>query len=412
MSQIKLKHSGGNGVIIAAPSSNPASDRTLTLPGDADGTIVSKDSSNNLTGIASINGGSIGTKNAIINGAMRVSQRSQSVSVSNSVKGYQTLDRFEYNIHGTITHVMTMEKSTDSPDGFSNSLKFSTTTADASLTTDQSHYLSHEIEGQDLQHLAYGTSSAKSFTLSFYVKGTITGTYCVWFYSFDTGKACTHTYTINSANTWERKTITVDGDTASAIANDNGSGLMVRWILGTGPSYSSGSASTTWTTNSLTAENRYVGQTANIAATTSDNWAITGVQLEAGSTANEFVHESYADTFLKCQRYYHVLYDNTLHQGTYWRTGYYYNSTTINLIMRMNPEMRATPSLDCTSVTNLYRLYRDGSYDGLDDFTLSHSSKNSVRLYNSSDASGTAGQAGGFYVSSGSAAIIALNAEL
>ena len=88
------------------------------------------------------------------------------------------------------------------------------------------------------------------------------------------------------------------------------------------------------------------------------------------------------------------------------------NKFTINLIMRMNPEMRATPSLDCTSVTNLYRLYRDGSYDGLDDFTLSHSSKNSVRLYNSSDASGTAGQAGGFYVSSGSAAIIALNAEL
>ena len=154
---------------------------------------------------------------------MQVAQRATSVTVTNSVKGFQTLDRFEYNIHGTTTHEMTMAQSSESPDGFSSSLKFSTTTADASLTDTQAHYLTTEIEAQDLQQLAYGTSSAKPFTLSFYVKGTITGTYVVWFYSSDLAKGLTKTYTISSANTWERKTITVAGDTASAIANSNGS---------------------------------------------------------------------------------------------------------------------------------------------------------------------------------------------
>ena len=235
---------------------------------------------------------------------MQISQRATSVTVSDTVRGFQTVDRFEYNKHGTITNVMTMEQSSDSPDGFSNSLKFSTTTADASLTADQSNYLNTEIEGQDLQHLAYGTSSAKSFTLSFYVKGTITGTYVVWFYSIDTGKALRKTYTISSANTWERKTMTVAGDTSSAIANDNGSGLMVRWILGAGPDYSSGSASTTWSTDNLTGVNRYVGQTANVAATTSDNWAITGVQMELGSQATAFEYRSFVEELRLCQRYY------------------------------------------------------------------------------------------------------------
>ena len=255
--------------------------------------------------IPNINGGQIGgRRNIIINGAMQISQRATSVTVTNTVKGYQTLDRFEYNIHGTITHEMTMAQSSESPDGFSNSLKFSTTTADASLTETQSHYVTTEIEGQDLQQLAYGTSSAKSFTLSFYVKGTITGTYVVWFYSADTGKALRKTYTISSANTWERKTITVAGDTSSAINNDNGSGMFIRWVLGVGPDYSSGSASTTWSTDGLTTVNRYVGQTANVAATTSDNWAITGVQMELGSQATAFEHRSFAEELRLCQRYY------------------------------------------------------------------------------------------------------------
>ena len=277
-------------------------------------------------------------KNLIINGGMKISQRSVSVSVSDTVRGFQTLDRFEYNKHGTITNVMTMAQSNDSPDGFSNSLKFTTTTADATLTTNQSNYLNTELEGQDLQQLAYGTSSAKSFTLSFYVKGTITGTYVVWFYSIDTGKALTKTYTISSANTWERKTMTVAGDTASSIDNNTGSGLMIRWVLSAGPDYSSGTASTTWSTNGYTNANRYVGQTANVAATTSDNWSITGVQLELGSVATDFEHRSVSDELLRCYRYYFGgATTGTAYYGGVYSTGNSMVKVPLPVVMRTTP---------------------------------------------------------------------------
>jgi len=207
---------------------------------------------------------------------------------------------------------------------------------------------------------------------------------------------------------WQRFTFTFAGNTSTNIVNNTTNGLEVNWHLAAGPDDIL-SAYTTWTAD--TAFRTVTGQS-NFLDNTNNEFYLTGVQLEVGSTASAFAHESYADTFLKCQRYYHVLYDSTLHQTTYWAHAYYYNSGTVNLIMRINPEMRATPTLECTSVTNLYRLYRDGSYDGLDDFLLSHSSKNSCRIYNSSDASGTAGQSGGLYVSGSNAAMIALTAEL
>ena len=261
-----------------------------------------------------------------------------------------------------------MAQSSESPDGFPNSLKFSTTTADASLTTTQSHYLTTEIEGQDRQQLAYGTSSAKSFTLSFYVKGTITGTYVVWFYSPDTGKALRKTYTISSANTWERKTMTVAGDTATAIANDNGSGLMIRWILGAGPDYSSGSASTTWSTDGLTNTNRYVGQTANVAATTSDNWAITGVQMELGSQATAFEHRSVGEELALCQRYFWKDPDDT-------GFGYYatrYSSSGSFCVVSLPVSMRAQPTAT-------------GTLGGGGNLTSTTTARDRIQFYSNND---------------------------
>ena len=131
MSEIKVNSIKGVGASTAAISIDNSS-----------GTCTAN-ITNNLT-----------NRNLIINGAMQVAQRATSVSVSDTVRGFQTLDRFEYNKHGTITNVLTMEQSSESPDGFSNSLKFSTTTADASLTDTQSHYLTTEIEAQDLQQLS------------------------------------------------------------------------------------------------------------------------------------------------------------------------------------------------------------------------------------------------------------------
>ena len=148
MASIKLKHSGGNGVIIAAPTSNPASDKTLTLPSDVDGTVVSKDSSNSLQNIAGINGGQLGNRNLVINGAMQVAQRGDVTGANSS--GYKALDRFRHTISiGT----WSISQSTDSPDGFANSMKMDCTTAEASPASASALAFVQKIEGQNLQHL-------------------------------------------------------------------------------------------------------------------------------------------------------------------------------------------------------------------------------------------------------------------
>lgn len=280
-------------------------------------------------------------KNLIINGDMQIAQRNTSDQVSNSAVGYKTLDRWRFQKHGSPTAVYNMSKDTDHPDGFSASLKLATATADAAMAAGDSTYIDYQIESQDLQQLAYGTSSAKSITLSFHVKSTVTGTYVVWIYSEDLGKALQKTYTISAQNTWEKKTLTIAGDTATALGNDVEQGLMIRWILSTGTNYTSGTAYTTWNALGLSPiANRYVGHTANVAATTSDNWAIAGVQLELGDEATDFEHRSVAEQLSLCQRYFKKQ-GYTLYGGRY--------STSSGFVWHYhNPEMRAIPAFNWT----------------------------------------------------------------
>ena len=297
----------------------------------------------NLTTVNSVvmpNGGQFANKNLIINGDMRIAARAVSASVSASNTGYTTLDRWRFQDHGSPTAVYGITRSTDAPDGFTNSLKLATSTADTAMAAGDATYIDYQIESQDLQHLQYGTSNAKSLTLSFHVKGTITGTYVVWFYSVDTAKAFTRTYTISTANTWEKKTITFTGDTATALGNDVETGLLIRWVLSVGTDYSNGTASTNWATASVTNANRYVGQTANIAATTSDNWAITGVQMELGSQATAFEHRSVGEELALCQRYFWNDPDDT-------GFGYYstrYGSGASFCVISLPVSMRAQPT--------------------------------------------------------------------
>ena len=185
-------------------------------------------------------------KNLIINGDMQIAQRATSASVGSSTVGYHSIDRWRYSKHGSPTAVYTMSQTSDHPDGFSKGLRLATTTADAAMAADDVTFLDYQIESQDLQQLAYGTSSAKSITLSFHVKSTVTGTYVVWIYSVDLGKALQKTYTISTPNTWEKKTLTIAGDTATALGNDAEAGLMLRWILSAGTDYTSGTAYSTW----------------------------------------------------------------------------------------------------------------------------------------------------------------------
>ena len=302
MASIKLKHSGGNGVIIAAPTSNPASDKTLTLPSDVDGTVVSKDSSNSLQNIAGINGGQLSNRNVIVNGEFQIAQRATSTASITSA-GYHTCDRW-YTTLGT-AGTWTQSQSTDVPAGttFRSSLKMDCTTADASLAAGDRLMLSYRLEGQDVQRFGKGTTNPKKFALSFWVKSPKTGTHIVELFDHDNSRHICKAYTIASADTWEQQKLIIDNETSNAFGNDNGKSLEIQFYLAAGSTYTSGTLATSWAAN--TNANRAVGQV-NVADNTANNFYLCGVQLEVGNTATDFEHRSFAQELSLCQRYCQV----------------------------------------------------------------------------------------------------------
>ena len=250
--------------------------------------------------IAAVGGGQLSNRNLIHNGAMKIAQRGTSTTGVTTLV-YQ-VDRWLFAPVSLGT--WTLEQSTDAPTGFADSLKATCTTADASPAAGDYALVTHRTEAQDLQHLEYGTSNAESLVLSFYVKSNKTGAASFEVTQNDnSAKQFTKGYTINAANTWEQKKITIPGDTAGVINNDNGIGLILNWWQNSGSTYTGGSHNAAWevaTNANRNADNLGVGGTNN------DYFAITGVQLEIGTNdANTtFEHRTYADDLAICQRYF------------------------------------------------------------------------------------------------------------
>ena len=240
-------------------------------------------------------------KNLFINGGMNVWQRSTSASVSTDT--YSTVDRWKTRV--VFMGAFTISRSTDVPSaqGFGYSTKWDCTTADASPGSFDRLVLEQRIEGQNLQHLLKGTSSAKKLTLSFWVKSNKTGTYIARIYDGDNTRHICKAYTIDTASTWEKKEITFDGDTTGTLDNDNGGSLWVQFWLGAGSTYTSGTLDTSW--GAEVAANSAVGQV-NLADSTSNEFYITGIQLEVGSTASGFEFEPYEAILRKCHRYFYA----------------------------------------------------------------------------------------------------------
>jgi len=287
-----------NSIKLQAPASVTAT-TTFTLPdGDgASGQAMITDGAGTLSWAAPY-----GNRNLIINGAMQVAARGDQSSLTN---GYTGVDRFLFTRTGAAAVTAKQAGASDSPqsNGFGASLEIDITTADSSLAAGDFALVRQIIEGQNLQGLKYGTSSAENVTLSFWVKSPKTGTHIVEMYHYDGNVFNSQAYTVNSANTWEHKTLSFVGYQTTATANDNTQGMLVQWWLSAGSDYSSGTlASNTWHT---TTANRAVGQV-NVTDSTSNNFYLTGVQLEIGETATPFEHRSYGDELARCQRYYQI----------------------------------------------------------------------------------------------------------
>jgi len=247
----------------------------------------------------------------IINGNMAVSQRSTSVASITS-SGYNTVDRWEVRAGNGGTWTQTQDTDVPSGYGFKTALKMDCTTADASLGASDLLGLRYQMEAQDCQVFDWGTN-ARAITVAFWVKATKTGTNILELFQTDASRVCCQAYTIDTTDTWEFKVLNFPADTSGSANDDNGSGLQVRFWMAAGTDWTSGTLATTWEGN--TDANRAVGQVNN-ADSTSNNFAITAIQLEAGeytsATIPPFQHESYGENLLRCQRYYWQLYtDNS-----------------------------------------------------------------------------------------------------
>ena len=249
-------------------------------------------------------------RNLIYNGAMQVHQRGTSVTgITGS--GYNTADRWRINQASAGTWTQTVENDAPSDIGFRKSLKMLCTTANNSLSGNSEMVIRQILEGQDLQRIGKGTSSAKQLTVSFWVKSNVTGTYICELFDHDNNRQISKSYTVNLIATWEKKTFSFPADTIGAFDNDNDQSLSVRFTLVAGSDYTSGTLnSAAWTSNVNT--NRAVGQT-NLSAATNNYCQITGVQLEIGDAATDFEFKSYGQELRECQRYYE--------RGFFWYEG-------------------------------------------------------------------------------------------
>ena len=331
-------------------------------------------------------------RNTIINGDMRVAQRQTSSTGLTSSTTAPGVDRFNLTISGLGT--WTVQQSTDVPtgEGFSNSLKFDNTTADASPASGDFAMCQYKYEGLHLQGFNKGTASAKKFAVSFYVKSSKTGTHIVSLSDQDNSRQVSQAYTVDSADTWEHKKMIFPADTTGTFDNDNAFSMQIFWWLGAGSDRTSGTLNTSW--GSITNANRAVGQV-NLADNTSNNWYITGVQVEVGDQCSEFEHLPFEVQEQRCQRYC-MVYGN----GQNFSGGYY-NASSYVCEIYFPTKMRAAPSVSCTDISNSIRVYTNGGIDYLDTLGDNGDTVYQSQLYNNSDASATSGHRGAANINDG-----------
>ena len=310
-------------------------------------------------------GAQVNFRNLIINGDMSIAQRG--TSFTGQTSGAYYLDRFKTDMSGLGTWTITQSTDVPTGQGFEKSMKFDCTTADASPSANDFLYLNQPIEGYNTQSFKFGTSNAESLTLSFWVKSNKTGTYIVRFYDIDNQRVQSQSYTISSASTWEKKIISISGDTVSGPNFDNGYAFAVNWCLGAGTTYTSGTLNTSW--NSVTNANQFVGQV-NLADSTSNEWYITGVQLEVGTSASDFEFLPYDVNIHRCERYFRIV---TSAFGTVYASN----------AIRFSPsfdEMRSTPSVSGTANSLFTNNSADFGISSGANYSLFNSDKYGGRL--------------------------------
>ena len=309
--------------------------------------------------------------NRIINGAMTIDQRNAGAAVTVSSNELYAVDRFVV-VGQPDDGVFTAQQSSTAPAGFTKSLLITVTTADASIGASQFYLIQHRIEGFNTADLGFGTASAQTVALSFWVRSSLTGTFGGSLRNGSSARSYPFSYTISVANTWEYKTVIITGDTSGTWVTDNGQSINVTLSLGDGSSRL-GTAGA-WSASNFSGA---TGQT-NLIGTSGATFYITGVQLEAGSTASSFAHENYSDTLQKCQRYLPAW--RGVGQG--W-TGQCNGTTAAQLNIQFPVQTRTAPTgLFISSASHAGTTFSNGSISPLTAFTFNQASNLSANIVN------------------------------
>jgi hypothetical protein len=339
---------------------------------------------------SSADAGGLTGRNLVINGGMKISARGTSFTGFGASVNY-SLDRFAH-FHNSDGAFTVSQETSVVPTDFTHALKVQTTTADASIAADQRLIVFTRCEGNTVSHLNWGTSDAKTVTLSFYVRSSITGTHGGAFANGSDNRNYPFTYTINSADTWERKTITVAGDTSGTWATGTGRSLQVVWGLGVGSTYS-GTAGA-WAAGD---KNSATGATTDVLGTLNATWYLTGVQLEVGEKATPFEHRLFDDELNSCLRYYHTSNigdpDGSLNGGA---SGIAFDAAEVAVCYEFPVPMRATPTITLRdNAGNTARVHRMRSADHGNSTTASLINKTGFANFASSGMTTNAGYLGG-----------------
>ena len=300
--------------------------------------------------VANINGNQIGgRRNIMINGNMVCAQRGTSITFADST---YSLDRWLMRTGNHSGAATITQESSVTPDGFQKSLKVDITTADTSLTGGEYFFIDQRIEANNVHHAAYGNSGAKTMTLSFYVRSNKTGTYNVHLYNPSSTRHISRSYTINSADTWERKILRIPGDTSGGLTTGTGAALRCNWYLAAGTSYTSGSVQTTWSSYNV---NNTAPSNVNLLDSTSNEWYLTGVQLEIGSEATPFEHRSFGEEIHLCERYYRR---DAADGVVYYRfaQGQCTSSSGTQYVLKWPTRMRAAPTYATSGTITAYTV--------------------------------------------------------
>jgi hypothetical protein len=295
---------------------------------------------------SSVSGVSLGAgnasimKNRIINGAMVIDQRNAGASVVVDTGAPYTLDR--WIVEDGSSAVLSAQQVTDAPAGFNYSLKVTSTTATGSVGATQYDVITQKIEGYNIADLGFGSASAKTITISFWVKATVAGQYSLTLNNSGSSRLNPQPYTISSANTWEQKSVTFTGDTTGTWLTTNGVGLVINFFTVLGSTYL-GSAG--WNGSSIYG---VTGQ-ANAFATIGNTFQITGVQLEVGTAATGYEYRQYGQELALCQRYYQMKEFGFVGAGG--------NTTTVYMIANLATAMRTNPSYSVSAAMGVTDVY-------------------------------------------------------